>query len=205
MTDKDYLSDVYEITGTQETRAFYDDWAVRYDSDVVAKGYMTPTRIAAILSSHLDDKTAPILDVGCGTGLCGLALAKAGFTTLDGTDLSSGMLDKARASGVYRTLWQGDANAPLDVTPGTYRALTASGVISKGAAPPQMFDTLAACMAPGDLLIFSYNGHTLDDPAYMRKLQQMVAGPFRQIFEENGPHLPDIGLTSTIYVLERQT
>lgn len=204
MADKDYLGDVYKITGTEKTRAFYDEWAQVYDTDVSKNGYATPTRIAQALARYLPDQSVPILDVGCGTGLCGRALQAQGFTAIDGTDLSQGMLDKARATGAYRSLWQGDANAPMKIAPGDYAALTASGVISVGAAPPEMFDALVPCVAPGALLAFSYNGHTLENAAYMDKLAQMTSGPFTLLFEENGPHLPEIDLTSTVYVLERQ-
>ena len=78
--------------------------------------------------------------MGCGTGLSGAALAEAGFTTIDGSDLSPGMLDKARALGVYRDLW-----LPDDLPDRRYDAVAAVGVIGPGAAPLDLFDT---CLEP---------------------------------------------------------
>ena len=52
-----------------------------------------------------------ILDLGCGTGLSGSALANAGLTTssdahLTGVDISVESLDVAHAKGVYDKLVQ---------------------------------------------------------------------------------------------------
>jgi hypothetical protein len=62
---------------------------------VTGAGYATPARLAEALAAHVPDRTAPLLDFGCGTGLSGQALRAAGFTTLDGTDITPGMLEKA--------------------------------------------------------------------------------------------------------------
>ncbi len=48
-----------------------------------------------------------ILDAGAGTGLLGVALAEAGFRTLDALDLSPAMLVEAERKGVYDELCEG--------------------------------------------------------------------------------------------------
>ena len=49
-------------------------------------------------------KDSPILDMGWGTGLVAVQLVKKGFTTIDGIDASTGMLDYAREKELYRNL-----------------------------------------------------------------------------------------------------
>jgi len=200
---ENYLDQVYKITGDDAKRDLYDKWSGSYDADLEKEGYATPARIAEALSNVTEDRAAPILDFGCGTGLAGEMLSKRGFQQLDGCDPADEMLAQARDKGVYRTLWTIKEGAPMDVVPGTYGAIVASGVISKGAAPPETFDLISRLVQLGQFLAFSYNSHTTDDAAYMAKLDELLAGGFVTRFAEDGPHLPGIGLTSMVYVLEK--
>ena len=199
---REFLKEVYGLDSVEATRTLYDDWATSYDAEITRNGYATPARIAAALAARLPDRSAPVLDFGCGTGISGRALAKAGIATLDGCDLSAAMLEQARATGLYRRLWQTDGAPTL--TPGTYAAIAAVGVISTGAAPPGTIDGIAACLAPGGLFGFSFNDHTFDDPRFLARVEALIAaGTCRQLLREAGPHLPGIGLGATVFVLER--
>ena len=145
-----------------DTIALYRDWSASYDADVLASGYVTPTRAATALAP-LVDMTAPVLDFGCGTGLSGMALRDAGFTTIDGTDITAEMLDIARTKAVYRNLWQSNPGK-LETISGTYKTILAAGVISLGAAPAETLDLLLGILSTGGHLAFSYNDPTLADP-----------------------------------------
>lgn len=203
MTRK-FLDQVYGLKTVQDTRRLYDDWSASYDDEIASEGYITPSRIAAALARFLPDRTAPVLDFGCGTGISGAAMTKAGFRTIDGCDLSAGMLARARSKGVYRKLWQTDPDAPFAVTPGDYAAITAVGVVSTGAAPPETLDLLVASLAQGAFLLFSFNDHTFDDPAFQARVDHHLSrATCRQLFREDGEHLPGIRLRSTVFVLER--
>lgn len=68
---KHYFDKAYAARDTQVIRSLYDEWAGSYDEDIKAQGYATPDRAAATLAEFLDDKDAPIFDIGCGTGLSG--------------------------------------------------------------------------------------------------------------------------------------
>lgn len=199
---REFLKDVYALDSVDATRALYDDWAASYDAEITRNGYATPARIAAALARLMPDRRAPVLDFGCGTGISGRALAEAGITTLDGCDLSRAMLEQARASGLYRRLWQTDG--ALTLTPGSYAAVAAVGVISTGAAPPEAMNGIVAGLAPGGLFAFSFNDHTLEDARFEAGVAALIAsGQCRQLLREAGPHLPGIGLGATIFVLER--
>ncbi len=203
MSAEEALDRVYAASSDPTTQQeLYDEWATSYDQDLEVSGYATPVRVAETIDAHLDDRDAPILDFGCGSGMSGRALADAGFTTIDGADLSSGMLEQADRSGVYRRLWQLTAGE-LDVTPGAYRAVVACGVISVGAAPASTLSLIASAVGPGDLLVFSYNDHTLDDADYTSTLAALLDADFEQSAAESGVHIASRGSTSTVYVLRR--
>ena len=198
---KGFLTSVYDLATPDETRKLYDDWAESYDAEIAQNGYETPTRIAEALARHAPDRAAPILDFGCGTGLSGVALKRAGFQTIDGADLSADMLTGAEATGVYRTLWQVEAGDPI---PGGYAAITAAGVIGVGAAPVETFDAIMDALAPAGLFALSYNDHALADPVYEDKLRGYTGtGKARLLFQEYGTHLPGIDLKSNVYVIEK--
>lgn len=204
MTDDGFLNKVYDARDASSTRTLYDAWADTYEAEVGENGYATPGRCAAALAEHLQDKTRPILDFGCGTGLSGLALKLAGFEAIDGQDLSEEMLGKAKEKQIYRSLTQVNADSGPPCTAGDYAAVTAIGVIGAGAAPIEVFDTLMAGLDTGGLLVLSFNDHALEKPANEAKIDDWLArGAAKLLFKDYGPHLPGIGLKSNVYVIEK--
>lgn len=201
---KEFLNSVYDLKTPEETRTLYDAWAASYDDEVTGKGYATPGRIAEALAERVPDKSAPILDYGCGTGLSGLALKLAGFSQVDGADLSSEMLAIAAGKEIYRKLWQVEPGDAIPGAAGDYAAIVATGVIGAGAAPAETFDLLAAALATGGLFALSLNDHTLAEPQYEERIDAALnAGSARLLFKEHGPHLPGIDLQSSVFVLEK--
>lgn len=199
-----FLDKVYGITDPGEARALYDDWAATYDAEISENGYATPGRCAAALAAFLSDPATPILDFGCGTGLSGLALRALGFSVIDGTDLSAGMLATARARGVYRTLTHNAPGAPLDHLAGRYGAIAAVGVISPGAGPIGLLNDLLALLDTGGFIVFSLNDHALAEPAYEARVAALVeTGAVAKRFRDYGDHLPGRGIRSVVYVLEK--
>ena len=186
----------------EDTRALYADWATGYDADLDKAGYRTPGRVAKALADHLPDRAAPILDFGCGTGLSGRALRAAGFTTIDGTDITPEMLNLAWESGMYRRVWTGTPGSVGDVEPGNYAAITAVGVVSLGAAPPDTLALLTGALAPGGLLAFSFNDATLSDDAYLDAYDAALDGA-EEVFADYGPHLTGKDMGSKVFVLKK--
>lgn len=185
-----------------ETIAVYADWADNYDADVSARGYRTPDRLAAALADHMDHDHQ-ILDFGCGTGIGGAALRRAGFDRIDGTDVTSQMLEKATARGIYRKTWLSTPDA-LGFATGAYPIIVAVGVISLGAAPPETLAPLIAKLDPGGILALSFNDPTLNDQTYTDALAAEVSqGHIAVIFREHGPHLDDVGMGSDVIILRR--
>ena len=204
MADQTKKPDLWTPRSVDDTQKIYADWADTYEADVGALNYATPDRIANALVSVGADTAMPVLDFGCGTGLGGLALSKAGFGTIDGTDISKDMLAHAQGKNVYRSLTIGTPGI-LDVDPGSYPIIVAIGVVSLGAAPPDMLPALVDILPKDGLLAFSYNDPTLADPDYVAALDQIVSDGVAQVqFREHGPHLSAQVTGSDVIVLQRQ-
>lgn len=200
MAETEFLNTVYQTETRDEVETLYDAWASSYDAELAANGYATPARVARAMAQT--GCREPVLDLGCGTGLSAAAMQAEGYRVIDGTDLSAGMLEEARAKGLYRDLWVTDPDAPLPA--GTYATIAAVAVVSPGAGGPELLDAMAAAVAPGGHLAFSFNDHALADPAYRARLNELLdTGAFRLLHAEHGPHLPGIGLKATVYVLEK--
>ncbi|MEM7056780.1 MAG: class I SAM-dependent methyltransferase [Pseudomonadota bacterium] len=203
---KKFLDDVYgEDQEPLVAEKLYDAWAASYDQEIAENGYVTPRRCAEALAGLAPDLTAPVLDFGCGTGLSGLALRSAGFSTIDGIDLSAEMLNIARGrQGVYRTLHQVVAEDGLPFAPGTHSHAIAAGVISPDHAPPDMAEQILAHLPPGGILVFSLNDHALKFPEFAGMPAEVAAsGKAVLSFEERGPHLPGINLEAVVFGLTK--
>ena len=195
-----FLDKVYAARDLKGTKALYDEWSASYDAEVGEFGYVTPARCAAALAAYAPDKSVPVLDFGCGTGLAGEALRDAGFEAIDGVDLSAKMLAQAKAKDIYRKLTQITADTPLGKD---YRLISAVGVIGSGAAPISVLDMLLRALPVGGKLVFSFNDHALADPVNTGRLNEWLdCVAARLLFKEHGAHLPGKNMKSTVYVIE---
>jgi len=94
----------------------FDNYASSFDTELVDKlEYRAPQQIYEAIHTYISDQfeTLEILDLGCGTGLCGVLVAKHA-RQLVGIDLSQNMLAKARAREIYTDLIQSDLLASLN-------------------------------------------------------------------------------------------
>ena len=205
MADDHFLKQAYALKDHTDTQRLYQEWAASYDATVQAHGYISPSRCADALARHLSDPQAPILDIGCGTGLAGQALSHAGFRVIDGTDLSQEMLDlAAQRAGVYRGLSLATLQNPFDFEQGFYTAMTAVGVLADQHAPPETLFDILDKLGEGGLFVFSLNNHTLENPAYMAAVDQAVAQGLCTVLEaQEGPHLTGYNMTSKVIVLRK--
>ena len=111
-------------------RSLYDDWSVSYEADIAQWGYEAPRVAAKLLAKHASSK-AQIIDVGCGTGLVGAALAAEGFHDVVGIDTSSASLDIAAKTGFYRALDEHDlTDLPTSLPEDHFGGLICVGVMT---------------------------------------------------------------------------
>ncbi|MFW5642111.1 MAG: class I SAM-dependent DNA methyltransferase [Roseicyclus sp.] len=198
MTER-FQKGVYGLDVQPAVRDYYDRWAKTYDAELTESGYATPARCAAALRAAGVAQDAELLDMGCGTGLSGLAFAAEGFTNIDGCDLSSGMLAEARGRGLYRALHLAE-----EMPETTYDAVAAVGVIGAGAGPPELLDTCLSHLKSGGHFVFSFNDHALAVPEYPARLAHITAsGAARIVHRERGDHIPAMDIKSVVYTLEK--
>ncbi len=202
---KGFLNSAYELDSADDTRALYADWAQSYDQEMAANGYASPSRTAAALVDAGAALDAPLLDLGCGTGLSGQALRAVGFSVIDGSDFSPEMLEAAEAKGAYRTLTLGDLGNPIPATPGQYTTITAIGVFSPGHAPPSLISDVTSLLPNGGLFAFSLNDHALAVPDYADAIEALVESAAVTVLSDGyGDHMPGIGLKARIFVLRKE-
>lgn len=143
--------------------ALFDSYADGFDEHLVGKlGYRTPQLIAQMLplGEGRGAQAVPArrwgsaLDLGCGTGLMGPVLAPH-CGALDGVDLSSLMLEKARALGCYRHLVHAEIAAHLRETQERHDLVVAADVFVYIGDLAPVFAGVARVLMPGGLFAFS--------------------------------------------------
>ena len=135
----------------------YRDWAKKYDYDNDhVLGTVSQPKSVNLLSTRLKDKTAKIIDVGCGTGLVGEKLKAKDFIYFDGLDISKDMLSIAKSRG-YRNLFLGSLNKQLPVLDDAYDAAMCIGVFTHGHVSSDGFNELCRIVKPGGYVCFTIN------------------------------------------------
>src|SRR5256885_7102352 len=82
----------------------FDKYAENFDQHLQGKlEYRAPELLVDAIAATKPQKPLDILDLGCGTGLCG-PLLRPMASTLCGVDLSPAMIEKCKARGVYDRL-----------------------------------------------------------------------------------------------------
>jgi predicted TPR repeat methyltransferase len=145
--ENDTLSQAY-------IRTLFDQYADRFDRELTGTlGYRAPELAASLLARQgLPEGAADILDLGCGTGLSGLAL-KRFARRLDGVDLSPGMIGKARDRQIYRELAVGEARQHLEASSAGWDVIAAIDVLNYIGDLAPVFRAAAARLVPGGVLV----------------------------------------------------
>jgi predicted TPR repeat methyltransferase len=89
----------------------FDDYSPNFEQHLATGlGYNAPEVLKQMVCEvrPVDEKFESALDLGCGTGLSGLAFTDI-CEALTGIDLSSKMLGKAEEKKIYKALYNGDA------------------------------------------------------------------------------------------------
>lgn len=138
-------------------RDLFDQYAPRFDADLRDRlRYRTPALLADLLAEAgiAADGTRQVLDLGCGTGLSGVAL-KPFAARLHGIDLSPRMLAEARRRGVYDALEEADLLAWLPRQRARFTLIAAVDVLNYLGDLRPALAGLANAVAPGGAVAFS--------------------------------------------------
>ena len=163
------LSRVYDNPGDKQ--ALFDDWAPTYDHDLVNEmGYVADAEACRRLEALVPDRQAHILDAGCGTGLVGRRLQRAGYTDVHGSDYSQKMLDEAHTSGAYRSLQQHDLTLPVE-TDQPYDAAIAVGVFAFSVPSAEHLVNITCSLKPDGVALVTVNGKAWREVDWPAKLE----------------------------------
>ncbi|HTP74007.1 MAG TPA: tetratricopeptide repeat protein [Burkholderiaceae bacterium] len=136
----------------------FDDYAEGFDSHLVQ---VLHYRGHEVLVDELRQaagarRFARALDLGCGTGLCGMQLKRQALVEhVDGVDLAANMLARARVTQAYDTLTHDDAVSHLATTDRRYDLVTAADVLTYVGALGAMFAGVARVLEPAGLFAFA--------------------------------------------------
>ena len=134
----------------------FDDYAPRFEQHLTsALAYRGPALVAeAIESVAPGARYAAALDLGCGTGLAGVAL-RARVDRLLGVDLSAAMIEKARARRIYDALEVGEAVAHLERHVAAFDLIVAADTLVYLGDLADVFVATARALTPNGLFVFT--------------------------------------------------
>lgn len=173
------LARVYASSDVAATRTLYDEWAKTYDQEMAdqSQNYVGPALASACVFKLLGPENiarASILDAGCGTGLVGLHLAKFGAKNIDGIDLSPGMLDIARKTGVYKGLDVTDMSKPIPQKDDSYKVVVCIGTFTQGHVGPEAMSELVRVTEKTGLIVATVLATIWESGGYAAKVAALA-------------------------------
>lgn len=135
-------------------RQTFDLFAEEFDRKLAELDYRAPSLLAGLLAEEERRSGLDVLDAGCGTGLCAASL-RPYARRLVGVDLSDGMLDRARARGLYDELQAAELVGFLAERPGAFDLVVAADVFCYFGVLDDAFAAARAALRPGGRLAFT--------------------------------------------------
>ncbi len=135
----------------------FDGFAEIFDNKLVGElKYKTPQHLFDAVISQVENKSKKIdiLDLGCGTGLCGVAFSEIA-NQLVGVDLAPRMLEKAKERGLYTELVQADVCQALEQSRLNYDLILSADVFVYIGNLEKVFALSVEHLNPGGLFALS--------------------------------------------------
>lgn len=192
MADDTFYEKAYDLE-EHETKAFYAKWAATYDHEIVDEnGYLQPVRCGDALERFVPDRSTPVLDLGCGTGLVGAELRRRGYESIVGCDYSPEMLAQAGMSGAYGQLLEVDLNRhPLPFEPGSHGAICAVGIFSFGHVHADLVDEMVRLLPRDGVFVVGVNEVWWAEGSLATKIDEVESsGAVTIELRELGGHVP---------------
>jgi predicted TPR repeat methyltransferase len=146
---------VPDASPLEYVRDLFDKYAQRFEDHLVRQlNYRVPELLVTQLQPLLPARPVDVLDLGCGTGLCGVLL-KPLARTLTGLDVSEKMLEEARGKQIYDTLVAGEIGAHLAQQSESFDLIVAADVFIYIGELSAVFKGAHRALRPGGLFAFS--------------------------------------------------
>ncbi len=164
-SDPNSLLDVaYSVQTPDDSRDLYRRWASTYDKDFIeASGYVYHENVIHLFLDAGGAAGGAIADVGCGTGVVGVALGDLGVANVDGLDISPEMLAVASSKKTvhgepaYRKLVEADLTVGVPVEDHAYYGIISTGVFTHGHLGPSALGEIIRIAAPTALCAIGIN------------------------------------------------
>ncbi|MDO4162383.1 MAG: tetratricopeptide repeat protein [Pseudomonadota bacterium] len=148
-------------------KATFDAFAADFEETLSALDYQAPSLLETEAGKHLKTsvfKGYHILDLGCGTGLCGEKMKKfASRRGLIGVDLSEKMLDVAREKKIYAQLICDDICHYLETTSYFFHVEVASDVLTYFGDLTKVFVRVSKSLTPGGMFFFTVSENSVNE------------------------------------------
>ena len=159
-----------DTTDLSYVKGLFDGFASSFDEILKDLDYQVPDLIAEFLKDTLKVKLfkkRQILDLGCGTGLCGAAV-KAYFPNEEfyGVDVSEKMLEVAGLKNIYKELYFDDIINFLGDAEEPYHAVIAGDVLTYMGELKTFFRLLIKALKPNGLFCFSVSKNVYNQSDY---------------------------------------
>lgn len=212
---------VFTAKTALEMEVVYDKWAETYDHtvkyDLAGDGENHPTTeliktLAELLPADTD--VQHVFDCGVGTGDAGPMLLEQypGLQSLVAFDLSSGMLQKAKARKCYTLCVKGccpdmtGASAACTSATKLYDLVFCAGTFTPNHAPPSTLEQLVQLVKKGGHIAFSIRSYFYEDEssgfkAAQRSLEEN--GKWTLVGSQERPYLPKEKVLAHYFVYQR--
>jgi predicted TPR repeat methyltransferase len=184
----------------------YEKKAQNWDTDIQQPGkeFFGPKHVREVLEELKVEKSRQldVLDIGCGTGVCGEYLRDYA-RNLEGVDLSTHMLEQAQKKDFYDKLECADVIPYMQACDRTYDLIIASGVLILFGDLLPVFQAVARSLNPGGAFVFTlyrseseevmvrYNLHFAHSEVYVRRIAD--AAGLQVVLLEQKVHEIDLG------------
>jgi predicted TPR repeat methyltransferase len=180
-------------------KELFDSFSTSFDAKLEALNYRAPELVAQAVAAALGaapaagQATLDIVDVGCGTGLCG-PLLRPWARHLAGCDLSEGMLRRALPRRCYDALHQAELMFYLNTQPGQFDVVVSADTLCYFGDLTQVTQAAHRALRAGGCLVYTVEALT-DDSGQGQGHQLLVNGRYAHSERHINTTLAQAGFT----------
>jgi predicted TPR repeat methyltransferase len=172
----------------------FDGFAASFDTKLAHLNYRAPQIVADAMAKVVPAAASQfdVVDLGCGTGLCG-PLLKPWARAMVGCDLSAGMLKKAADRGVYDELCKAELTAFMRDRPAAFDLAVSADTLIYFGELGDVARAVHAALRPGGVFVFTLEALPDGDTGPVRLMPHgryaHDGAHARQVFADAGLHV----------------